>query len=211
MTRIAAFDTNTERYDQWFIRHDAAYFSELAAVRRLLPQRGMCLEIGVGTGRFAAALGIPIGVDPSLNMLQRACARDLTGIRGIAEALPFVDHAFDCCLIVTTICFVDDPRAMLREADRVLKPGGKLVIGFIDRDSHLGRHYLSRQLESVFYREATFYAARDVESLLTGAGFAKLSWVQTLFDTPGQTNQIEETRPGFGEGSFVVVRATRTG
>jgi hypothetical protein len=100
---------------------------------------------------------------------------------------------------------------MLREAYRVLKPGGKLVVGFIDRESLLGRHYLSRQLESVFYRDATFYSARDVEALVVDAGFAELSWVQTLFKAPGQTKEIEETRPGYGEGSFVVVRAARTG
>jgi ubiquinone/menaquinone biosynthesis C-methylase UbiE len=143
-------------------------------------------------------------------MLRRARGRDLIVIRGIAEALPFVDYAFDCCLIVTTICFVDDPQAMLNEAYRVLKPGGKLVIGFIDRDSPLGQHYLCRQLDNVFYRDATLYAARDVESLLVDAGFTELSWVQTLFKAPGQTNQIEETRSGYGEGSFVVVRAART-
>jgi ubiquinone/menaquinone biosynthesis C-methylase UbiE len=207
MARTAAFETNVDRYDQWFVRHDAAYFSELTAVRRLLPSRGLGVEIGVGTGRFAAALGIPVGVDPSVGMLRRARSRDLIVTCGIAEALPFSDHAFDYCLIVTTICFVDDPRIMLREARRVLKPYGSLVIGFIDRESPLGRHYLDQQSNNVFYREATFYSARDVESLLMETGFGGLRWVQTLFEEPPKANTIEETRSGHGEGSFVAVRA----
>jgi SAM-dependent methyltransferase len=207
MARTAAFDTNTDRYDQWFVRHDAAYFSELAAVRPLLPPTGRGVEIGVGTGRFAAALGIRIGVDPSINMLRRAHSRGLTSVRAVAEALPFVDRAFDYCLIVTTICFVDDAKAMMKEARRILRPRGKLIIGFIDRETPLGRRYLARRSENVFYRDATFYSARDVESLLLDTGFEDLTWVQTLFES-SEKRAIDETRSGYGDGGFVAVRAT---
>ncbi len=203
------FETNTDRYDLWFVRHDAAYFSELSAVRCLLPSRGFGVEIGVGTGRFAAELGVRVGVDPSVNMLQKARSRDLIVLRGVAEALPFPNEAFDYCLIVTTICFVDDAKIMMKEARRVLKPYGSVVIGFIDRESPLGRHYLDHQSENVFYRSATFYSARDVETLLVDAGFGELRWVQTLFKGPSLAQAIEETRVGYGEGSFVAVRAVR--
>ena len=64
-------------------------------------------------------------------------------VKGVAEVLPFSNHAFAYALCVTTICFVDDASAMLSEAYRVLKPGGGLVIGFIDRTSSLGQHYLA--------------------------------------------------------------------
>lgn len=40
-------------------------------------------------------------------------SRDISGVQGIAEALPFRDAVFDYALVVTTICFVDDPKAML--------------------------------------------------------------------------------------------------
>jgi len=209
MARTAAFHEHTERYDQWFVRHDGAYLSELLAVRRLLPQHGLGIEIGVGTGRFAAALGIPLGLDPCINMLRKARGRHLLAVGGIAEALPFVDEAFDYCLVVTTICFVDDARTMMYEARRVLKPNGRLVVGFVDRDSPLGQHYLARQLESVFYRDATFYSVADVEALLTDAGFRRLSWAQTLFRQNAQNTAIEETCPGHGRGSFVVVSSVR--
>jgi SAM-dependent methyltransferase len=53
--------------------------------------------------------------------------------------------------VVTILCFVDSPVLMLEEALRVLKPGGRLVIGFLDRDSGLGQDYLTHQAESVFY------------------------------------------------------------
>ena len=58
MPRIAPFEAHQERYDSWFERHAAAYYSELLAVRALLPWEGRGLEVGVGTGRFAAPLGV---------------------------------------------------------------------------------------------------------------------------------------------------------
>jgi ubiquinone/menaquinone biosynthesis C-methylase UbiE len=207
MPRTAAFDTNTDRYDQWFVRNDAAYFSELSALRRLLPNRGSGVEIGVGTGRFAAALDVRVGLDPSLEMLQRARDRDLVVLGGVAEALPFLDQAFDYCLIVTTICFVDNAKKMMSEARRILKPFGSVILGFIDRESPLGQDYLNRQSENVFYREATFYSAHDVESLLVETGFGELRWVQTLFKESARAKAIETVRTGYGDGSFVAVRA----
>jgi ubiquinone/menaquinone biosynthesis C-methylase UbiE len=141
MARIAPFESHTRRYESWFAQHEAAYLSELRVVRELLPDPGLGLEIGVGTGRFANPLGIAIGTDPSLRMLEHARRRGIAAVCAVAEALPFRHDVFDHALIVTTICFVDDARAMLSEACRVLKPEGALVLGFIDRTSRLGRHY----------------------------------------------------------------------
>ena len=177
------------------------------ALKNLIPDPGFALEIGVGTGRFAEPLGIRIGLDPSLTMLHRARRRGIAAVCGIAEALPFRSTAFSTVLIVTTICFVDDARAMLSEARRVLEPGGAVVIGFIDRDSPLGQHYLARQHENVFYREATFVSAKEVDVLLDDAGFGARRWLQTLFTPVEKIEAIEPPRPGFGEGMFVAVWA----
>ena len=138
MPRIAPFEAHHERYDSWFERHDAAYYSELLAVRALLPWDGRGLEVGVGTGRFAAPLGVQWGVDPSPVMRSYAARRGISTWPGTAEELPFEDESFDTLLAVTTICFVDDAQRMLTEARRVLRPNGQLVIGFIDR-AHQGR------------------------------------------------------------------------
>jgi len=98
---------------------------------------------------------------------------------------------------------------MLREAYRVLQPGGVLVIGFIDRTSDLGQHYLAHQAENVFYRDATFFSAAEVEQLLRESGFVEPRWVQTLSKSLAETREIETLHPGYGSGAFVVVRAQR--
>ena len=47
--------------------------------------------------------------------------------------------------MVTTICFLEDPMHALREAKRVIIPGGRIVIGMIDQESPLGRAYERRK------------------------------------------------------------------
>ncbi|MEJ2100637.1 MAG: class I SAM-dependent methyltransferase [Desulfobacterales bacterium] len=203
------FNTYHRRYEAWFRRHRAAYHSELLAVRALLPWVGLGLEIGVGTGRFAAPLGISVGLDPSRAMLAKAAERGVSSIQGIAEALPFKDAVFDYGLIVTTICFVDDPKEMLNEASRVLKSGAPLIIGFVDRLSALGQQYQAHRDESVFYREAQFYSALEVKRLLADGGFVNLVWGQTLAKTLNEMQEIEPLGNGVGHGAFVVVRAVK--
>lgn len=209
MPRTAPFETYHQRYDDWFVRHSAAYHSELLAVRAQLPYIGLGLSIGVGTGRFAAPLGIQIGIDPAHEVLGYAAQRGIASVQTVAEALPFADNCFDHALCVTTICFVDDAGAMLRETFRVLQPVGVLVIGFIDRASALGQHYLAHQAENEFYRDATFFSAAEVEQLLHDSGFVESRWVQTLSKTLEETREIEPVRSGYGQGAFVVVRARR--
>jgi SAM-dependent methyltransferase len=209
--RVAPFEAHHQRYEAWFEKHEAAYMSELLALRPFVPWEGRGIEIGVGSGRFAAPLGVQVGLEPSPAMLAHAVARGIEVVEGMAEDLPFADASFDHALVVTTICFVDSPARMLAEAWRVLKPGGRLVMGFIDRDSALGQDYLVHQAENVFYREATFYSADEVAQLLSDAGFAIDAWGQTLAHPLPETSGIEPLRAGRGQCAFVVVAATREG
>jgi SAM-dependent methyltransferase len=209
MPRVAPFETHHQRYEAWFEKHELAYISELLALRPFVPWEGWGIEIGVGSGRFAAPLGVQVGVDPSPAMLGHAAARGIEVVEGVAEHLPFADGSFDHALVVTTLCFVDSPARMLAEARRVLKPGGRLVIGFIDRESALGQNYLLHQEESVFYREATFYSADEVAQLLLETGFTIGAWGQTLAHPLPEMREIEPLRTGRGQCSFVVVAATR--
>jgi SAM-dependent methyltransferase len=209
VAKIGPFEAHHERYEQWFETHRAAYVSELLALRPFVPLVGRGIEIGVGTGRFAGPLGVSVGLDPSDAMLARAAARGIETVKGTAEALPFPDRTFDRALVVTTICFVDSPEKVLAEAHRVLRPGGKLVIGFVDRASGLGQSYLEHQANSDFYREALFFSAAEVGELLHAGGFVARAWGQTLFRPLGEISEIEPVRPGTGTGAFVVVSADR--
>jgi len=54
--------------------------------------------------------------------------------------------------MVTTICFLYDIKAAFKEAFRVLKLGGNLIIGFIDKDSPVGILYQQQKSDSEFYQ-----------------------------------------------------------
>ncbi|WP_048147983.1 class I SAM-dependent methyltransferase [Palaeococcus ferrophilus] len=209
MPKTEPFENFRERYEEWFERHRYAYLSELEAVKMLLPREGIGAEIGVGTGRFAAPLGVKLGVEPSRSMADLARLRGVEVIEGTAEDLPFEDESLDYLLMVTTICFVDDPEKALKEAYRVLKPGGAIVIGFVDRESPIGREYERNKERSVFYREAKFFSTAEVVELLKKAGFREFEFVQTLFHPLEEVKEIEPVKKGYGEGSFVVIKAVK--
>ena len=103
MARVDSFDKNVDRYDSWFDRNRLAYESELEAIKALLSRSGKGLEIGVGTGLFAAPLGVRFGIDPSMNMVRAAMRRGVEVILGAGENLPCKEGSFDILLMVTTI------------------------------------------------------------------------------------------------------------
>lgn len=206
MNAVTVFDEYAPDYDRWFDENARVYQSEVEVVRRVIPATGNGIEIGVGTGRFAAPCGIQIGIDPSESMARIAKRRGVAVCRALGERLPFRNDQFDFALLVTVICFVDDPCALFDEARRVLKPGGQIIIGFIDRNSDLGRLYESRQDSNKFYRHARFYAVAQVAGWTHQAGFDGLEFCQTIFDFPRKTKVCD----GYGEGAFVVIRADKT-
>ena len=199
------FDRYYKKYDAWYDRNVFAYLSELKAVKKVLPKKGKGLEIGVGTGRFAAPLGIAAGIDPAKKMIKIARERGLDAKAGSGERSPFKNASFDYVAIIITLCFVKSAQKVLKEARRVLKKKGKIIIGIVDKDSFLGRFYQKKR--SVFYKQANFFSVKEVISLLKPLGFKRFSYYQTLFKLPDKIHSIEKPKQGFGRGGFVLICA----
>ena len=109
------------------------------------------LEIGPGTGYYTADLAEWLGPDGRLEifdiqqeMLDHAMRRvgerdhaNVTPTRGDATSLPYEDASFDAAILVTVLGEIPDQDAALSEIARVLRPGGRLVVGELFGDPHM--------------------------------------------------------------------------
>jgi len=171
MAKIESFEKYANTYEEWFDKNNSMYEDELKTIKKLVDNHTNGLDIGCGTGRFAIPLNIQIGVEPSKQMRELAKNKGLKVFDSVAEKLPFKSEIFDFAIMITTICFLDNPLKALQEANRVIKKDGFLIIGFIDKGSIVGKKYYSTKKESKFYNDATFYTADEVISLSEGADF----------------------------------------
>jgi len=203
------FDPIALAYDQWFERHKGAYQSELEALSLFVPSSGEGLEVGVGTGRFASALGVSKGIEPAANMAAIARSRGIEVTPGVAEELPYAYEQFDFVLMVTVDCFVQDVLQSYKEAHRVLKPGGLIIIGLLDKNGVVARKFETRKAPDNVYWHARFHTPEETFAALEKAGFGNFETCQTLM-VP-DPKELEYPKSGHGEGSFVVIKGLKPG
>jgi ubiquinone/menaquinone biosynthesis C-methylase UbiE len=108
------------------------------------------LEVGPGTGYYTLDLAEWVGPDGAVEILDvqqemldhtmaRATERGIANITPTladATSMPYEDGSFDAAVLVTVLGEVPDQDAALRELARVLKPGGRLVVGELLGDPH---------------------------------------------------------------------------
>ncbi len=208
------FDILTDKYDAWYDSEEGSplYESELKCLRAMVESSPPpILEIGVGTGRFAMHFPRATGIDPSMNSLRMAEKRGVKTVHGYGESLPFDDETFGCVLIIVTLCFVEKPLEVLREAKRVLKKDGSIIIGLVPQDSPWGIFYEEKKKAGhPFYSEATFYTFNDVKRMLEGAGLFMARIRSTLSQRPDEPARVEEPVEGYLKGAgFLCIEAKR--
>ena len=209
MVELEVFNNFALEYDKWFEDHKVEYALELKAIREYLPKEGDGIEIGAGTGRFTQPLGISLGVEPSEAMRSLALSRGTNVVAGTAESLPVVDGTYEYAVLVTTVCFLDEPELAFKEVYRVLKAEGFIIVGLIDNDSKLGKKYEEKKIKSKFYKNATFHSVVEIQKKLEKAGFSDIECIQALLPGDTHENYKLEVKQGYGEGSFVVLRGQK--
>ena len=199
------FDLYYEDYENWFEKYPEIYEEELKTIKTLLP-KGNGMEVGVGSGRFAAPLGIKFGIEPSKKMAEIARKRGIEVIEMSAEEMDF-EEEFDFILMVTTICFVKDPQKTINNCYKALKKDGYLLVAFVDKDSPLGKMYEKNKHRSKFYAPATFFSKNDIINLMKKAGFNEFECKENLYGESLDNLRFEIN--DCNGGAFKVIRGKK--
>jgi ubiquinone/menaquinone biosynthesis C-methylase UbiE len=228
------FDEHAEKYDSWFMKNPNVLASEVCLIKHVLGDPGRTLSVGCGSGLFEGLLkrdhGITIhhGVEPAQGMARIAGRRGLDVRIGTAEDVPFKDGSFDTVLMNGTPAYLRDLRTAFQEAQRVLKPGGHVVIGDVPASSSYGMLYQlagligtwdDARLRKIapqdpypveFVQEANWRTTEEISVILCEVGFQDLEYAQTLTTHARfSNNAVEEPVEGYDRGGYVAIRARK--
>jgi ubiquinone/menaquinone biosynthesis C-methylase UbiE len=228
------FDEFAEEYDSWFLQNPNVLASEVLLLARFLESPGKALSVGCGSGLFEQILqrehGIEIGhgVEPADGMAKIAEKRGLVVKRGTAESLPFDAESFDTVVLNGIPSYVEDLEGAFREAHRVLRPGGHIVVLDVPAESSYGLLYRlaawigswdDPYLKKVaprhpypveFAAAAIWRTTEEKIELLRGVGFGDFEFAQTLTrHAKFSDDAVEEPIEGWDRGDYVAIRARK--
>jgi len=221
---ISAFEEAADNFDSWFNKNKVIFESELLAEKYFLSNPKNAVSIGVGSGLFASQLGIEYGIEPLKEMAKLAKKRGLKVKIGTAEKVPFEKERFNTVLLSTVLSYVDDPPKAIREAYRILKHNGHVVVSFLTREGSYAMMYDLAYLRGKhdsetapkhpypikFIKGTHWLSTNKVSILLKDAGFVDLKYVQTLTKHPKYTNsEIEEPIEGYEKGDYIVIKGRK--
>lgn len=162
---VRAFDRFAPAYDLFMPSTDALELRKgLACADREIER---VVEVGGGTGRAAREVDATV-LDPARGMLERARVRGLETVQGSATDLPHPDGSLDAVLIVDALHHFPDHDRCLSEAERVLAPGGVLVVREFDASTTRGR--LLELGERLVGFDSRFYSAEELQEAIDAAG-----------------------------------------
>ncbi len=201
-----SFHKNADQYDQWY-EDNLVFHTELAAIKALsTPLLKPQCEVGIGTGRFADALSIPLGIDPSPASLALANKRGISVCHAIGEDMPIRTGSLGTLFLLFTFCFLNNPDLVVQECFRVLAETGRLVIGIINAASPWGKSVNQKKEKGhLLYRFITLYTPDTIQKMLEQSGFSVIETRSALFQPPERITSLEKSYEGVHkEAGFIL-------
>jgi ubiquinone/menaquinone biosynthesis C-methylase UbiE len=211
---IQAFNLIADSYDEWYEHPQGkqVFHAELRAVSKMLPESGIGLELGSGTGIFAKHLSteerIIVCLDPSVEMVAKAKTRETYSVLGIGDYLPFRKKLLHFLYMVTVLEFLKSPKVILEEIKKTVIQDATLVILFINVRSPWGAFYREIGLKGdPVFRFAKLYSLSQVDELLEGAGYIITSKVGTLTTGPMEQDVGDDLVEPDDHSGVIIVQA----
>lgn len=197
--KIEAFNAVAGFYDDWYDHPQGkqVFEAEKNAVNHMIPQQGLGVEIGAGTGVFAESLTTEhrtvICIDPSAEMLRNAKKRDLPCILGFGDYLPLRKALIDFSYMITVLEFLNEPNRLFREIKYNSKENHVFSVLFINTESSWGDLYrdIGAKGDTVF-QHAKLYSLETVSMMLKEVGYKISDAKGTLNSAP--TDQEIDTK-----------------
>ncbi len=212
--KINAFNIVADKYDDWY-KHPQGkqvFEAELKGVEGMIPKKGLCLEVGAGTGFFAYHLtnleGKILCLDPSVEMLSRAKNRGLPCIIGVGNSTPLRQGVIDFGYLVTVLEFLDKPVELLTEFRENAQAYAPISILFINAESKWGEFYrkIGKQGDTVF-QHAKLYNSRQVIKLLNKAGYKVKKSIGTLNSDPFDKKVDQRLLKASEKSGIIIIKA----
>ncbi len=219
---MGVFDREPSSYDNWYKTTLGKHVDEVetrCAFNLLQPQNGLkILDVGCGTGNFSIKLArmgcIVTGVDISDGMLQiarnKASAENLTAKFLTMDicSLEIEDESFDAVISMAALEFIEKPLKAIDEMFRVLKPGGHLLAGTINRDSSWGKLYIKQgQKNRSVFANANFWTMKELSELRPKEIVSSAECLFVPPDIEGTTigEEKEQEFASKGKGGFICI------
>lgn len=179
------FDLGPEAYARWRASEIGTTTDRLerALILELVGDVSGCkiLDVGCGDGELAVELvkrgAIVTGIDGSAAMIEAAKKRaqqhdvEIAFQLARAESLPFPSAQFDCVTAITILCFGEDPAPVFPEIARVLRPGGRFIIGELGKwSTWAAARRVRAWLGSKLWRLARFRTVKELRRCAEQAG-----------------------------------------
>ncbi len=229
------FDQYAAEYDAWFLENNNLLYSEAKLVAHFLRPQTKIFSVGCGSGLFESILKenfnivIDSGIEPSQSMASIARKRGLEVTTITAEEMTLPPEQYDTILFNGTPSYITDLQKAFDTARHALKPGGKIVVIDVPKESSYAIMYnLAKSVNSwehpllagvhpqdpypiEFVKIANWRTTKEKIQMLEKSGFTDLQFAQTLTKHPLYSNsKKEEPIEGYDCGDYVAICATKS-
>ena len=227
------FDGYADKYDEWFMKNENLFTSELRLFKKVLGDISgkTLLSVGCGSGLFESYIENSNieGIEPSADMAEIARKRGINVIKiGLIEDVELTDDKYDIIYFNGSSSYMEDLSPVYGKCLKALKENGKLILLDVPKESAFGFMYLLGKSLNTYNHEflegampelpyplalatsGVWHTTEEKINVLKNLGINKFSYYQTLIKNPLYTNEeAEEVSEGYKSGGYVAIIAEK--